>query len=125
MLTRKGEIAPDPQPRDEKSVLLSGMTLGSPSRTPPRRRFAQRIASAFCIALLSLPLAAGRAEAYPCGSATGGRVISADCPAPAPAKPKPAARPGEPNLLSVAIFVVALVGVLVIPINYSRRRLDE
>jgi hypothetical protein len=34
--------------------------------------------------------------------------------------PKPAER-AEPNLLSLTIFVAALFGVLLIPINYKRR----
>jgi hypothetical protein len=99
------------------------MKPGSPLRPPPRRRFAQRTASAFCIALLALPFAAARAEAYPCGYAGGGRVVSSDCPAPA--KAKPVEKPGEPNLVSLTLFVAAIVGVLLIPINYSRRGAGE
>ena len=34
--------------------------------------------------------------------------------------PKPAER-AEPNLLSLAFFVAALFGVMLIPIGYSRR----
>ncbi|MGH2921754.1 MAG: hypothetical protein ACRDKU_06800 [Gaiellaceae bacterium] len=95
------------------------MTSRSLLRPPPRRRPAGRIAAFLCILVLALPLGAGPAEAYPCGYADGGRVVSADCPAPA--KPKPVEKPGEPNLVSLTLFVVAVVGVLLIPINYSRR----
>ena len=62
--------------------------------------------------------------AYPCGSAQGGRVASSDCPAPAKSKPK-RKQAGEPNLLSLTVFVVALAAVLVIPINYARRSPGE
>ena len=35
-------------------------------------------------------------------------------------QPKPAER-AEPNLLSLAIFVAGLFGVLLIPLNYKKR----
>ncbi len=35
-------------------------------------------------------------------------------------QPKPTER-AEPNLLSLAVFVAALFGVMLIPINYKRR----
>jgi hypothetical protein len=94
------------------------MTLHSTVRPPPRRRSARRIAAALCIALFVLPLSAGRVEAYPCGYADGGRIVSSDC---APPKREPKKHmPGEPNVVSLAIFVAALAGVLLIPIKYYR-----
>jgi len=101
------------------------MTFGSLLRPPPRRRFARRIAAAFCIALFMVPLTPGRVEAFPCGNPSGGRTLSSyvspdDCPRPArPQREKRVA--GEPNLVSLAVFVAAVAGVLLIPINYSRR----
>jgi hypothetical protein len=101
------------------------MTFGSLLRPPPRRRFARRIAAAFCIALFTVLLTTARAEAYPCGNPSGGRTLSSyvspgDCPGPA--KPQPEKRAaGEPNLVSLALFVAVVAGVLMIPINYSRR----
>ena len=98
--------------------------MSSTVRTPPRRRSARRIATAVCIALLALPLSPGPAEAYPCGYSDGTRIVSSDCPAPArPKRDEP--RPGEPNLVSLAFFVAAVVGVLLIPIGYSRQGADE
>jgi hypothetical protein len=98
------------------------MTSGSLMRTPPRRRFASRIAVAFCIACLALSLGVGRAEAYPCGAPPSaperGMTQGEDCRRLE--QPKPAER-AEPNLLSLAVFVAALFGVLLIPINYKRR----
>ena len=102
----------------QKSVLLSGMTFGSTVRTPPRRRSARRIAAAFLIALVLVCAAPGRVEAYPCNYAGGARIVSPDC---APPKPRPKKRvPGEPSVLSLALFVAALVGVSAIPISYYR-----
>ena len=100
------------------------MKSGSLTRMPPRRRFAWRIAAASCIAFLALSLGAGRAEAYPCGGPPSaperGMAMTQgdDCRRTEP--PKPAER-AEPNLLSLAVFVAALFGVLLIPINYKRR----
>jgi hypothetical protein len=94
------------------------MTFDSTVRPPPRRRSARRIAAAFLIALCLLAVSAGRAEAYPCSYSGGGRIVSSDC---APPKPEPAKHvPGEPNIVSLTIFVAALVGVLLIPVTYSR-----
>jgi hypothetical protein len=94
------------------------MTLHSTVRPPPRRRSVRRIAAAFAIALFVLPLSAGRVEAYPCGYADGGRIVSSDC---APPRPKPKKKmAGEPNVVSLALFVAALAGVLLIPIRYYR-----
>ena len=100
------------------------MTSGSLMRTPPRRRFASRIAAASCIVCLALSFGTGRADAYPCG-------VSPSAPERGVAmtqgedcrrleQPKPTER-AEPNLLSLAVFVAALFGVLLIPINYKRR----
>ena len=36
-------------------------------------------------------------------------------------QPKPAEERAEPNLLSLAIFVAGLFGVLLIPLNYKKR----
>jgi hypothetical protein len=100
------------------------MKSGSLMRTPPRRRFAWRIAAASCIAFLALSLGSGRADAYPCGAPPsaperGLAVTQADdCRRSEP--PKPTER-AEPNLLSLAIFVAALLGVMLVPINYKRR----
>ena len=100
------------------------MKTGSLLRTPPRRRFALRIATASCIAVLAMSLGVGAADAYPCGAPPTvperGLVMTQgdDCRRPEP--PRPAER-AEPNLLSLTIFVAALVGVLLIPINYKRR----
>ena|SRR5918994_1748459 len=100
------------------------MKSGSLMRTPPRRRFAWRIAAAFCIACLALSFGTGRADAYPCGAppSTPERGLAMaqgeDCRRLE--QPKPAER-AEPNLLSLAVFVAALFGVLVVPINYKRR----
>ena len=98
------------------------MKSGSLTRTPPRRRFALRIAAASCIAFLALSLGSGRAEAYPCGAPPSaperGLAMTDDCRRSEPAKPTERA---EPNLLSLAIFVAALLGVMLIPINYKRR----
>jgi hypothetical protein len=100
------------------------MTSGSLMRMPPRRRFASRIAAAFCIAFLALTLGIGRADAYPCGgppSAPERELTMSqgdECRSPEPDK---RAERAEPNLLSLAVFVAALFGVLVIPINYKRR----
>ena len=98
------------------------MTSGSLMRTPPRRRFATRIAVAFCIAVLAISLGVGRAEAYPCGAPPSaperGMTQGDDCGRPKPAKP---AERAEPNLVSLAVFVAALAGVLLIPIKYKRR----
>jgi hypothetical protein len=100
------------------------MKIGSLLRTPPRRRFALRIATAFSIALLAMSLGVGRADAYPCAAPPSaperGLAMTQgdDCRRPEP--PRPAER-AEPNLLSLAIFVAALFGVMLIPINYQRR----
>ena len=98
------------------------MKSGSLMRTPPRRRFAWRIAAAFCIACLALSVGTGRANAYPCGASPSaperGVAQGEDCRRLE--QPKPAER-AEPNLLSLAVFVAALFGVLLIPINYKRR----
>lgn len=100
------------------------MKSGSLMRTPPRRRFAWRIAAAFCIAFLALSLGIGRADAFPCGGPPsaperGLAMTQGDeCRRPEPKKPTERA---EPNLLSLAVFVAALFGVLLIPINYKRR----
>jgi hypothetical protein len=45
-----------------------------------------------------------------------------DCRRPEP--PRPAER-AEPNLLSLAMFVAVIFGVVLIPINYSRQRDPE
>jgi hypothetical protein len=95
------------------------MTFDSTVRPPPRRRSARRIAAALCIALFVLPLSAGRAEAYPCSYASGARILSSDCAPPPPKAKKRMA--GEPNLVSLALFVAAVVGVLLIPVGYSRQ----
>jgi hypothetical protein len=100
------------------------MKSGSLMRTPPRRRFASRIAAASCIACLALSFGTGRADAYPCGASPSApergvaMTQGEDCRRLEP--PKPAER-AEPNLLSLAVFVAALFGVLLIPINYKRR----
>ena len=100
------------------------MTSGSLMRTPPRRRFASRIAAAFCIACLALSFGSGRADAYPCGASPSaperGVAMNQGEDCRRLEQPKPAER-AEPNLLSLAIFVAALFGVLLIPINYKRR----
>ena len=100
------------------------MKSGSLMRTPPRRRFAWRIAAAFCIACLALSLGIGRAEAYPCGAPPSaperGLAMTQGEDCRRLEQPKPAERP-EPNLLSLAVFVAALFGVLLLPINYNRR----
>jgi hypothetical protein len=94
------------------------MTSRSTVRTPPRRRSARRIAAIFLLALVVMCATPGRVEAYPCGSAGGGRIVSSEC---APPEPRPKKRvPGEPSVLSLALFVGALVGVLAIPITYYR-----
>jgi len=100
------------------------MKIGSLLRTPPRRRFALRIASASCIVLLAISLGVGQADAYPCGvppSAPERELAMTqgdDCRRPEP--PRRTER-AEPNLLSLAVFVATLFGVLLIPINYKRR----
>ena len=100
------------------------MKSGSLMRMPPRRRFASRIAAAFCIVILALSLGVGQADAYPCGAPPSpperglAMTQGQDCRRLEP--PKPAER-AEPNLLSLAVFVAALFGVLLIPINYKRR----
>jgi hypothetical protein len=95
------------------------MTLGSTVRTPPRRRSARRISAAFLIALVLACVAPARVDAYPCSYTGGGRIVSSDC---APPKPRQAKhKPGEPNVVSLALFVAALAGVLLIPITYSRQ----
>jgi hypothetical protein len=95
------------------------MTTSSTVRTPPRRRSARRIVAAFAIALALLPISAGRVEAYPCSYMDGARILSSDC---APPKREPKKHvPGEPNVVSLALFVAALLGVLAIPITYSRQ----
>ena len=100
------------------------MKIGSLLRTPPRRRFVLRIASASCIALLAISLGVGQADAYPCGvpptAPERGLAVTQgdDCRRPEP--PRRTER-AEPNLLSLAVFVAALFGVLLIPINYKRR----
>ena len=100
------------------------MKSGSLMRTPPRRRFAWRIAAASCITLVVLSLGVGRADAYPCGAPPSAperglaMTQGEDCRRLEP--PKPAER-AEPNLLSLTVFVAALFGVLLIPINYKRR----
>ena len=94
------------------------MTKRSTVRTPPRRRSARRIAAALAIALTLLPVSAGRVEAYPCSYTGGGPILSSDC---APPRPKPKKHvPGEPNAVSLAIFVAALLGVLAVPITYYK-----
>ena len=104
------------------------MTSGSLMRTPPRRRFALRIATAFCIALLAISLGVGRADAYPCGAPPSaperGLTMAQGDDCRRQQSPKPAER-AEPNLLSLAIFVAVIFGVLLIPINYSRQRDPE
>ena len=100
------------------------MKSGSLMRTPPRRRFAWRIAAASCIALLALSLGIGRADAYPCAdppsASERGLVLTQGEDCRRLEQPKPAER-AEPNLLSLAIFVAGLFGVLLVPINYKRR----
>jgi hypothetical protein len=101
------------------------MKIGSLLRTPPRRRFALRIATASCIALLAMSLGVGRADAYPCGAPPSapdrGLAMAQGDDCRTRQAPKPAER-AEPNLLSLAIFVAVIFGVLLIPINYSRQR---
>ena len=93
-------------------------------RTPPCRRFAWRIAAGSCIALVVLSLGIGRADAYPCGAPPSaperGLAMTQGEDCRRLEQPKPAER-AEPNLLSLAVFVAALFGVLLIPINYKRR----
>ena len=103
------------------------MTSGSLMRTPPRRRFASRIAAAFCIACLMLSFGAGRADAYPCGAPPAppsaperGLSVTQGEDCHRLEQPKPTER-AEPNLLSLAIFVAGLFGVLLIPLNYKKR----
>jgi hypothetical protein len=100
------------------------MTSGSLMRTPPRRRLASRIAAASCIACLALSFGNGRADAYPCGASPSaperGVAMTQGEDCRRLEQPKPAER-AEPNLLSLAIFVAGLFGVLLIPINYKRR----
>lgn len=100
------------------------MKFGSLMRTPPRRRFAWRIAAASCIAFLALSFGIGRADAYPCGASPSaperGVAMTQGEDCRKLEQPKPAER-AEPNLLSLAVFVAALFGVLLIPINYKRR----
>jgi hypothetical protein len=95
------------------------MTLGSTVRTPPRRRSARRTAAALLITLLLACVAPASAEAYPCSYTGGGRIVSSDCSPPKPRRGKH--KPGEPNVVSLALFVAALAGVLLIPITYSRQ----
>jgi hypothetical protein len=101
------------------------MKIGSLLRTPPRRRFALRIATASCIALLAISFGVGRADAYPCGAPPSaperGLAMAQADDCRTRQSPKPAER-AEPNLLSLAIFVAVIFGVLLIPINYSRQR---
>ena len=100
------------------------MTFGSPLRTPPRRRSARRrIAGLLCMALLAVPVGAAPAEAYPCREAAPRVLTSADCEAPA--KPKRKAKTGEPTMVSLAVFVAVIAGVLAIPLNNSRRARDQ
>ncbi len=100
------------------------MKSGSLMRTPPRRRFAWRIAAASSIVFLALSLGIGRADAYPCGGPPSapecGLTMTQGEDCRRLEQPRPAER-GEPNLLSLAIFVAGLFGVLLIPINYKRR----
>ena len=100
------------------------MKFGSLLRTPPRRRFAWRIAAASCIALLALSLGIGRADAYPCGAPPSaperGLAMAQADDCRRSETPQPAER-AEPNLVSLAFFVAALFGVMLIPIRYSKR----
>jgi hypothetical protein len=100
------------------------MKSGSLMRTPPRRRFAWRIAAASCSAFLALSLGIGRADAYPCGAPPSaperGLAMAQADDCRRSETPKPAER-AEPNLVSLAFFVAALFGVMLIPIGYSRR----
>jgi hypothetical protein len=94
------------------------MTSRSTVRTPPRRRSARRIAAVFLLALIVMCATPGRLDAYPCNYAGGARIVNSDC---APPKPRPKKRvPGEPSVLSLTLFVAALVGVLAVPITYYR-----
>jgi hypothetical protein len=100
------------------------MTFGSLSRTPPRRLSARRrIAAVLCVSLLFLSVGAAPAGAYPCGAKAARTLTAADCEAPA--KPKRKAKTGEPNMVSLAVFVAVIAGVLVIPLNSSRRARDQ
>jgi hypothetical protein len=100
------------------------MKSGSLMRTPPRRRFAWRIAAASCIAFLALSFGIERADAYPCGAPPSaperGLAMTSGEDCRRLEEPKPAER-AEPDLLSLTIFVAGLFGVLLIPINYKRR----
>ena len=100
------------------------MKSGSLMRPPPRRRFASRIAAASCIACLVLSFGTGRADAYPCGVSPSaperGVALNQGEDCHRLEQPKPAER-AEPNLLSLAVFVAALFGVLLIPLNYKKR----
>jgi hypothetical protein len=95
------------------------MTLHSTVRPPPRRRSARRIAAALLITLLLAFVAPASVDAYPCSYTDGGRIVSSDCAPPRPRREKH--KPGEPNVVSLALFVAALAGVLLIPITYSRQ----
>jgi hypothetical protein len=103
------------------------MTFGSLLRTPPRRRFAhRRIAALLCMALLAVPVGAAPAEAYPCGERAARSLTAAggaECEAPA--KPKRKAKTGEPNMVSLAVFVAVIFGALALPLNNSRRARDQ
>jgi hypothetical protein len=100
------------------------MKSGSLMRTPPRRRFAWRIAAASSIVFLALSVGIGRADAYPCGAPPSAPERGLAMPQGDDCRrsetPKPAER-AEPNLVSLAFFVAALFGVMLIPIGYSRR----
>ena len=80
-----------------------------------------RAALVFCVVLLSFPVGA---EAYPCAPSSARTLSSVSVEDCRKAGQKPPKR-AEPNLLSLTLFVVAVLGVLLIPINYARRSEPE
>jgi hypothetical protein len=80
------------------------------------------------MALLAVPVGAAPAEAYPCGERAARSLTAAggaECEAPAKPKPKRKAKTGEPNVVSLAVFVAVIVGALALPLNNSRRARDQ
>ena len=97
-------------------------------RMSPRRWFAWRIAAVSSIVVLALSLGIGRADAYPCGAPPSAPERGLAMPQGDDCRrsetPQPAER-AEPNLVSLAFFVAALFGVMLIPIRYSKREDTE
>lgn len=75
------------------------------------------------MSLLLLSVGTGPAGAYPCGAKAPRALTAVDCEAPA--KPKRKAKTGEPTMVSLAVFVAVIFGVLAIPLNNSRRARDQ